>query len=80
MAALIQAQIDIATLETEVKHLTTAVNELKSLNQKIFRKLDETQDLLTEAKGGWKALMFLGGAGATLGAFLTWFFEHFTFK
>jgi len=33
--------------------------------------LVEVQKTLSEAKGGWKVLMMLGGAGAVLGSLIT---------
>jgi hypothetical protein len=33
-------------------------------------------DKLSEAKGGWRLLMGLGGAAATLGGIITWFATH----
>lgn len=78
--ALVQAQIDVATLQTEVKHLTIAVGDLKASNKAMADQLTEIRDLLTQAKGGWKTMMYLGGAGATLGAFVTWALDHIALR
>lgn len=33
---------------------------------------------MAEAKGGWKALMLIGGASASLGSAATWVLSHLT--
>lgn len=33
---------------------------------------------MAEAEGGWKALMLIGGASASLGSAATWVLSHFT--
>lgn len=35
---------------------------------------------MAEAKGGWRALMLIGGASASLGSVATWVLTHFTGK
>lgn len=42
-------------------------------------KLDLVLEKLSEAKGGWRTLMLLGGAGATLGAVVPWMVDHLRF-
>ena len=53
----------IATLCREVKDLTT--------------KVDEISTTLSEAKGGWKFLLAVGGIAGSIGAGLTYFFQFF---
>jgi hypothetical protein len=31
---------------------------------------------LSEARGGWKTLMFVGGAASSLGAAIAWVIQH----
>lgn len=35
---------------------------------------------MAEAKGGWKTLVFLGGAAASLGGAISWVLSHLSFK
>lgn len=35
---------------------------------------------MAEAKGGWKAVMLIGGASASLGSVATWVLTHLTGK
>ena len=40
------------------------------------RQIDSLADALSEARGGWRVLMLLGGAGAALGTVITWAANH----
>ncbi|VDO06515.1 unnamed protein product [Brugia timori] len=65
--ALAKAQVDIGRLETEVSHLTDAVKELRASNAAVTKALVDIQRTLDEARGGWRTLMFVGGAAASMG-------------
>jgi hypothetical protein len=56
-------------LKAEVRMLVSAVRDLDS-------KVDTIHEKLSEAKGGWKVLMGLGGASSVLGGLVTWFATH----
>lgn len=66
---LTDAQITIARLETEIAHLQRSVTALSD-------KLDSIQDMLAEARGGWRAMMWIGGAAASIGAAASWIAQH----
>lgn len=74
--ALAQAQVDIGKLETEVSHLRKDVAELKTMVQSLTANLAQVQTQLSEAKGGWRALMLMGGAASALGAAISWAIAH----
>jgi hypothetical protein len=38
------------------------------------------RDAITEARGGWKTLLAIGGAAASVSAGVTWALQHLTFK
>ena len=76
--ALVQARIDISRLELQVDHLTAATESLSESNRQLTAKLDQVLLALSEARGGWRVLMAVGGAAGTIGAAVTWFFQHFT--
>lgn len=63
-------------LKGAVASLKTELDGVKERQAQMDSKLDQVLARLSEAKGGWRALMLLGGAGATLGGFVTWFFTH----
>jgi hypothetical protein len=74
--ALATARIDIARLEVEVGHLTRSMADLQESNQQLTAKLDQVLLTLSEARGGWKTLMFVGGAASSLGAAIAWVIQH----
>jgi hypothetical protein len=74
--ALATARIDIARLEVQVTHLSTSVEGLQESNQQLTLKLDQVLLTLSEARGGWKTLMMVGGAASTMGAGLSWLIQH----
>lgn len=73
---LAQAQVDIGKLEVEVAHLRDDVAELKGMVKTLTDHVAGVTGQLSEAKGGWRMLMLLGGAAATLGAGVTWALTH----
>lgn len=78
--ALTQAHIQIAVLETKVEAQGKEIERLTGVCERMADKLDAVAATLTEAKGGWKLLMALGGAGATFGAGFMWLLQHFAGK
>jgi hypothetical protein len=64
---------EFGEMKAELRMLVTAVRDLDG-------KVDTIHDKLTEAKGGWKVLMGLGGASSVLGGLVTWFATHFIGK
>lgn len=70
--ALQQAHIDIAVMKRDIEDLRAAQAELRSIITKMFDKLDMMNETLVSAKGGWRLMMALGGAGATFGAIFVW--------
>lgn len=67
--ALTEAQIDIAVLKTQLAAMNAELALVKGT-------LDDVKTLLTEARGGWKMMMMLGGGAATLGAMVSYFLTH----
>lgn len=73
---LTQAQVNIGKLETEVAHLREDMSDLKASNAALVSAVAGMQRTLSEASGGWKMLMLMGGAGAMLGSVLAWVVDH----
>ena len=63
---------DFGRMEGELAACKAEIAALKAQAARTEDKVDAVLDKLSEAKGGWKALMLLGGAGATLGSLITW--------
>jgi hypothetical protein len=74
--ALATARIDIARLEVQVTHLSLNVEGLQESNQQLTLKLDQVLLTLSEARGGWRTMMIVGGAASTVGAALSWLVQH----
>ena len=64
---------DYGKLEAQVEQLTKDVHELKETVKMM-------SDLMQNAVGGWKMLLLIGGAGATLGSVVSWALAHITVK
>lgn len=78
--ALTEAQIDIAVLKTNMESMAREMSALQKDLIEVRDTLDEVKVLLSEAKGGWRMMMLLGGGGATLGGVVSWIANHVTFK
>lgn len=74
--ALIQAQMNIVRLEVQVSHLTESMEDLQESNKQLTLKLDQVLLALSEARGGWKTLMLVGGAASSLGGLIAWGIGH----
>jgi hypothetical protein len=74
--ALVQARIDIVALEKTVEGMGREIGEIKDAVTELTRTVNGMRDQLTEARGGWRTLMALGGASATFGGALAWLVEH----
>jgi predicted RNase H-like nuclease (RuvC/YqgF family) len=74
--ALTQARIDIAALERTVEGMGREIGELKTGMKELVATIHAMRDQLTEARGGWRVLMAIGGASATAGGVIAWAAEH----
>lgn len=75
---LTEARINIARLQEQVTHLSEGMQDLQESNALLTAKLDQVLLALSEARGGWKTLMLVGGAASTVGGFITWAIGHFS--
>lgn len=79
LEAELAEQIDPRTfgqLEGAVKSLTEKVGTLATDVEGMRTELRALTGVLAEAKGGWRVVMLLGGAGAALGGAITWALQH----
>lgn len=74
-----QHAVDIAVLQTRVKALEEDIDELKVLVRDLTKEVRAVGATLTEARGGWRVLMLVGGAAASVGAALSWILDHAPF-
>ena len=74
-----KAQQDIVRLEVQVEHMARAIDALTSMLNEQAKTLAEIQKTLSEARGGWRTLMLVGGAASTIGALISWVASHVRF-
>lgn len=74
-------------LEGEVKALRemmSAQNETLAAQNTVIAdmstKVSAISTTLAEARGGWKTLVFIGGAAASVATAVTWILQHLSFK
>lgn len=68
--------VEFGEIKATVVALQSQVRDVRDRQAAIDAKLDLVLDRMAEARGGWKALMMLGGASGSLGAGLTWLATH----
>lgn len=73
---LTEARINIARLESEVSHLNAGMAEVRISQVAMLAKLDAMQLTMSEARGGYKTLMLVGGAAGAIGSGLAWLAMH----
>lgn len=71
---------ELAVHETEIKHLQADMDRLVQDMDDIKKTLNNINATLAEARGGWKVLMMLGGAGGVLGSTITYFIQQWMSK
>ena len=60
----------VAVQANEIRHMQQDMDEMKSDIEEIKKSLVEIHAVLSEAKGGWKTLMWAAGAGSAMTGFL----------
>lgn len=69
--------VEYGELKGAVNSLQMQVTEFKSKQSQMDAKLDIIVSQLSEAKGGWRTVMALGGAAGSVGAGIAWLITHF---
>jgi len=75
-----EAVRELATHAAEIKHLQSDMDKLVEDMEEIKKTLVAIQGTLSEAKGGWRMLLLIGGAAGTLGAGITQVIHWFAGK
>jgi prefoldin subunit 5 len=63
---------ELATHASDIKHLQDDMDKVLESIKTMQVTLTAIDKTLSEAKGGWKMLMLVGGAGGAVGSFLTY--------
>ena len=66
----LQTARELATHAADIRHLQEDMDKLVASMLTMQQTLTEIEKTLSEAKGGWKILMLIGGAAGTVGAAL----------
>jgi prefoldin subunit 5 len=64
----IQTARELATHANDIEHLQQDMDKMIKDMQEIKAAIQSIQNTLSEAKGGWKVLMLVGGAAGVIGA------------
>lgn len=60
---------ELATHSVEIRHIQDDMDRMMKDIEEIKKSLDKINKTLTEAKGGWKTLMWVAGASSAVTAF-----------
>ena len=63
---------ELATHASDIRHLQDDMDKMLESMRTMQATLTAIDKTLSEAKGGWKMLMLVGGAGGAVGSFLTY--------
>ena len=72
--------VSIGVLQEQMRNVIAGQAKQEIVNTSQSKQLQDILDRLSEAKGGWRTLMWLGGAAAGIGGALTWLSQHITFR
>jgi prefoldin subunit 5 len=67
---------ELATHGADIKHLQTDMDKMVKDIDEIKEALRDISITLSEAKGGWKLLLVVGGIGATIASVVAWAFDY----
>lgn len=68
--------LQIARLEEQFSAMRLSLQEMAESLHAMRSELATVKSDLEQAKGGWKVLMLMGGAAASLGALTAWAAQH----
>jgi hypothetical protein len=66
---------ELATHTADIKHIQADMDKMVKDIEEIKDALREICKTLSEAKGGWKMFLAVGGAGAAVATLVTWFID-----
>lgn len=72
--------LQIARLEEQVRTINRDMQAQTMQLEAMQLQLGKVLDALNQASGGWKTLMWLGGAAAVVGGAVSWVLDHVVLK
>jgi hypothetical protein len=76
MSDLMEQARELATHASEIRHLQADMDKMVEDMEEIKKAIIEINKTLSEAKGGWKMLLAVGGAAGVVGSGITWLVSH----
>lgn len=76
MSDLMEQARELATHASEIRHLQNDMDKMVEDMEEIKKAIIEINKTLSEAKGGWKMLLAVGGAAGVVGSAITWVVGH----
>ena len=73
---VIQTVRELATHGADIKHLQMDMDKMVNDIDEIKEALRSINITLSEAKGGWKTLLIVGGIGASVAAAVAWIIDY----
>lgn len=70
------SRVQVARLEERLIAVKRELDDMRERFDDMSGKLDLVLSQLSEAKGGWRLLMLMGGAASMLGGFVVWAASH----
>ena len=64
-----------AQLEHQAEKFEEFRDEMRAAVAKLVQGQTETKEILTQAKGGWRVLVGIGGAAGLIGAAIMWLLD-----
>lgn len=71
---------ELATHASDIRHLQSDMDKMVSDMEEIKKTLADIQKTLSEAKGGWKVLMWAGGAASAITSVIGFIVGHWGSK
>lgn len=68
-----ELQRDLGKHDAQIEALERDMKEMKADLRRVFDKLEQINTTLSEAKGGWRTLMWVSGCSAAAGGLIVKF-------
>ncbi len=63
---------ELAEHGSDIKHLQADMDKMSNDMEEVKKTLQDINKTLSEAQGGWKMMMMVGGLGAAVGSLIAW--------
>ena len=73
---VLQTVRELATHGADIKHLQMDMDKMVNDIDEIKEALRSINITLSEAKGGWKTLLIVGGIGASVATAVAWIIDY----